>query len=53
MEIIKADSYFWMGLTDAINEDEWLYASDGSPVNITNWKPSQPNNDGNCATIGK
>merc|ERR1712150_120542 len=53
VEIMKENfTFFWMGLTDAATENEWVYASDGNPVNVTNWLPTQPNNDGNCATIG-
>lgn len=37
---------FWIGATDEINEGAWLWV-DGSAVNFKNWKPREPDNNGN------
>jgi hypothetical protein len=49
------EQIFWIGLTDLIREDEWVYASNLNPLltNSTNWGPHEPNgkNGQNCVMI--
>ena len=44
---------FWIGIHDP-TEGTFVYASDGSPVEYTNWGEGQPNNSGDedCVEIG-
>ena len=49
--------HFWIGIQDepVSPEGTWVYASDGSPLEYTNWKQGEPNNnsgDENCGEIG-
>ena len=46
----------WIGIDDKLQEGQFTYASDGSPVTYTNWKNGNPNNadgDENCVKYGK
>jgi len=47
---------FWFGIEDepVSPEGTWVYASDGSPLEYTNWKQGEPNNlgDEDCGEIG-
>ena len=47
---------YWVGLSDQVNESEWIW-TDGSPVgDYTNWGDSNPNNSNgnqNCGHILK
>ena len=36
----------YLGLTDEVNEGEWLWL-DGSPLTVNNWNSGEPNNLGN------
>jgi hypothetical protein len=36
----------YLGLTDELNEGEWLWL-DGSPLTVNNWLSGEPNNSGN------
>ena len=36
----------YLGLTDEVNEGEWLWL-DGSPLTVNNWLSGEPNNSGN------
>ncbi|KAK2900897.1 hypothetical protein QQF64_015046 [Cirrhinus molitorella] len=40
---ISGKGYFWLGLTDSIDENIWRWV-DGSLPNYTKWKPGQPDN---------
>uniref|UniRef100_A0A9J7ZYV9 Collectin-12 n=2 Tax=Cyprinus carpio TaxID=7962 RepID=A0A9J7ZYV9_CYPCA len=40
---ISGKGYFWLGLTDTVEENIWRWV-DGSLPNYTNWKPGQPDN---------
>ncbi|KAK7163173.1 hypothetical protein R3I93_007269 [Phoxinus phoxinus] len=40
---ISGKGYFWLGLTDSIEENIWRWV-DGSLPNFTKWKPGQPDN---------
>ena len=44
---------FWIGIHDP-TEGTFVYASNGSPVEYTNWGEGQPNNSGDedCVEIG-
>ncbi|XP_062614686.1 perlucin-like [Saccostrea cucullata] len=45
---------YWIGLTDAIFENEWLWMSTQKEAQYTNWGPFQPDNDQHmedCADI--
>ncbi|XP_034038503.1 collectin-12-like [Thalassophryne amazonica] len=35
--------YFWMGLTDRVEENVWMWVDGTLPI-FTNWKPGQPDN---------
>ena len=37
--------HFWIGLTDELNENNFLWVS-GEEYNFTNWLPNQPDNSG-------
>jgi len=47
---------FWFGIEDepVSPEGTWVYASDGSPLEYTNWNQGEPNNSGDedCGEIG-
>ena len=47
---------FWIGIQDepVSPEGTWVYASDGSPLEYTNWNQGEPNNSGDedCGEIG-
>jgi len=46
--ILSEGRNYWIGLTDLANEGEFLWWSDYSIPNYTNWDQSEPNNyDGN------
>ncbi|KAJ8313471.1 hypothetical protein KUTeg_008977, partial [Tegillarca granosa] len=38
----ELNDHFWIGVTDLIVENEWIYASDRSPVKVTNWARGEP-----------
>ncbi|XP_050980848.1 LOW QUALITY PROTEIN: collectin-12 [Labeo rohita] len=40
---ISGKGYFWLGLTDSVEENTWRWV-DGSLPNYTKWKPGQPDN---------
>ncbi|XP_052473596.1 collectin-12 [Carassius gibelio] len=40
---ISGKGYFWLGLTDIIDENIWRWV-DGTLPNYTKWKPGQPDN---------
>ncbi|XP_062596888.1 C-type lectin domain family 17, member A-like isoform X2 [Saccostrea cucullata] len=33
---------FWVGITDIIAENQWIYDSSLTPIEITNWGPNEP-----------
>ncbi|KAJ8303483.1 hypothetical protein KUTeg_019879 [Tegillarca granosa] len=43
---------FWIGVTDMMVDDEWIYPSDLRQILITNWGPGEPNQHtgANCVT---
>lgn len=42
---------FWLGMTDAIRENEWRFTDTGEVISFFDWAPNEPNNqpesDGN------
>ncbi|XP_022309521.2 C-type lectin mosGCTL-1-like [Crassostrea virginica] len=54
--LIKRSGFvtFYIGATDIVHEDTWVWVSTGKNATYTNWGPQQPNNrDGaeNCAVL--
>jgi len=35
---------FWIGVNDIADEGNWVYATSGSAVKVTNWNSGEPNN---------
>ncbi|XP_061173289.1 C-type lectin domain family 3 member A-like [Saccostrea echinata] len=33
---------FWIGITDIIADNQWIYDSSLTPIEITNWGPNEP-----------
>ena len=52
--------YFWLGVNDKSQENNFVYASDGSPITYENWCPhhecnpclDEPSGNGDCVWIG-
>ncbi|XP_048343345.1 C-type lectin domain family 17, member A-like [Sphaerodactylus townsendi] len=47
------DEVFWMGLSDAGSESQWIWV-DGTPLTLAYWGKGEPNNAGHgedCATL--
>uniref|UniRef100_K1PPT6 Aggrecan core protein n=1 Tax=Magallana gigas TaxID=29159 RepID=K1PPT6_MAGGI len=44
---------FWIGITDLMAENEWVYSSNLQRVQTTNWASHEPNGKGgeNCAVL--
>lgn len=44
---------FWIGISDIIKEDRWVYSSDLQPVKVTDFYPGQPNENtsANCVAL--
>ncbi|KAJ8302303.1 hypothetical protein KUTeg_021290 [Tegillarca granosa] len=42
MDLNIKDDHFWIGITDLIVENEWIYASDRSPIQVSNWARGEP-----------
>ncbi|XP_052688996.1 perlucin-like [Crassostrea angulata] len=47
--------HFWIGISDIIKEDRWVYSSDLQPVKVTDFYPGQPNEytSANCVALRK
>lgn len=47
--------HFWIGISDIIEEDRWVYSSDLQPVRVTDFSPGQPNEytSANCVALRK
>merc|ERR1712055_132111 len=48
------DQDYWIGLTDADSEGDWIWADTGKPPKYTAWAEGEPNNmggDENCAVL--
>nr|XP_034311605.1 perlucin isoform X3 [Crassostrea gigas] len=47
--------HFWIGISDIIKEDRWVYSSDLQPVRVTDFSPGQPNEytSANCVALRK
>ena len=51
---------FWLGINDKSQENNFVYASDGSPITYENWCPhhdcypclDEPSGNGDCVWIG-
>ncbi|XP_022310239.1 C-type lectin domain family 3 member A-like [Crassostrea virginica] len=44
---------YWIGITDLISENEWVYSSNLQRIQSTDWAHHEPNggNDQNCALL--
>ena len=40
----KGMRHFWLGITDEVKEKIFVYDSDQTPIDWTNWHPYEPNN---------
>lgn len=47
--------HFWIGISDIIKEDRWVYSSDLQPIRVTDFYPGQPNEytSANCVALRK
>ena len=43
--------YYWIGLNDIENENNWVYTSTGLQATTTFFASSQPNADGDCVYV--
>merc|ERR1712126_126252 len=43
-----SDGYYWIGLTDLVEEGTFLWDSDYSVPDYTNWNPGHPSGRGDC-----
>ncbi|XP_054834226.1 C-type lectin domain family 17, member A-like [Eublepharis macularius] len=53
VNLIMTDRVFWMGLSDAGQEGQWIWV-DGTPLTFSSWGKGEPNNAGHgedCATL--
>uniref|UniRef100_K1RK92 Collectin-12 n=1 Tax=Magallana gigas TaxID=29159 RepID=K1RK92_MAGGI len=52
---ISVVGHFWIGISDIIKEDRWVYSSDLQPVRVTDFSPGQPNEytSANCVALRK
>lgn len=52
--IFKAGQ-FWIGISDIIEEDRWIYSSDQQPTKVNDFHASQPNQhtSANCVALWK
>lgn len=52
--IFKA-GHFWIGISDIIEEDRWIYSSDQQPIQVNDFDASQPNQhtSANCVALWK
>lgn len=46
---------FWIGISDIIEEDRWIYSSDQQPIQVNDFHVSQPNDhtSANCVLLWK
>ncbi|XP_052686600.1 perlucin-like protein [Crassostrea angulata] len=46
---------FWIGISDIIEEDRWIYSSDQQPTQVNDFHASQPNQhtSANCVALWK
>ena len=38
-----SNSYFWLGMNDKVNENQFVYNSSEEPISLTSWIDGQPN----------
>ncbi|XP_062589492.1 C-type lectin domain family 17, member A-like [Saccostrea cucullata] len=45
--------FYWIGISDLIEEDRWIYSSDQQPIAVNDFYPGEPNQhtDANCAAL--
>ena len=46
LEIYGSSKNVHIGITDIVTEGQWKYPSTGTSIQIENWYPGQPNNQG-------
>lgn len=46
---------FWIGISDIIEENRWVYSSNLQPIKVNSFHPSQPDGhtNGNCVLLWK
>ncbi|XP_034311334.2 C-type lectin domain family 3 member A isoform X3 [Magallana gigas] len=48
-------SSFWIGISDMIEEDRWIYSSNQNVIQVNGWFPGEPNGHTgeNCVALDK
>merc|ERR1712098_395755 len=47
--ILAEDLHYWIGLSDWASEGTWVWQDSHQKADYTNWRPGQPEGEGDCA----
>ncbi|CAG2205487.1 CD206 [Mytilus edulis] len=49
----KVGGSFWIGISDIIDEDRWIYSTGQEPIKVNNFQPGEPNShtSANCVVL--
>ncbi|XP_076073233.1 CD209 antigen-like protein C [Mytilus galloprovincialis] len=49
----KVGGSFWIGISDIIDEDRWIYSTGQEPIKVNNFQPGEPNSHtaANCVVL--